>query len=161
MIAGNLARDANRRYARVLRATSRAPSLGDGLLQPVDLAVALAHLVRARRPRLRDQHLGLGGLFPELVDAGLRGLELRPLRGLGGVADPNFALRVGVPLAQLLDVVGLAKGLGAESAEGRREGLAVFGVALLRGGGISFSPLSFRSLLGCEMARSDLRRVAG
>jgi len=80
------------------------------------------------------------------VDTGLGGLELRPLRGLGGVADPGFALRVGVPLAQLLDVVGLAEGLGAEGAKGRREGLAVLGVALLRGGGISFSVPSFCSL---------------
>ena len=71
-----------------------------------------------------------GRLLFQAVNGGLGRLEMCPKRGFGGLAQGDLSLCVGVFFLQVLDVVGLPEGLGAEGAEGRGEGFAVLGIAL-------------------------------
>lgn len=105
---------------------------------------------------------------------GFGGAELLAGGGLGGFAETDFASCLGVLVAELLDVVCLAEGLGADGAEGGGEGFAVFGVALLywgETGGLLISldvALAFSCRFPATRPRpgwletgSDLRRGAG
>lgn len=60
----------------------------------------------------------------------LSGLQLCAYGGLGGLAEPDPPLSLGVLVLQPLEATGLAQRLGTQRAQGGGEGFAVFGVAL-------------------------------
>lgn len=128
--ATNLSSDVYSRDAGVPGRTPGPSGFGDGLLESINLPIALPDFVRTRRPCLSDQCLHPCRFVLQLVDRGLGSFQLGSHRSLSRFGEAGFALGFGLLFAQLLHVVRLPERLGAESAEGCGERFAVVSIAL-------------------------------